>query len=55
MDIKYVWKKGDSFSSLAFKYYGNIKYWRFLVKYNGYIIEWQPEAGDIIKIPKGNT
>jgi len=47
----YVWKYGDTFSSLASKYYADSKMWWIIAGYNRKPTESLLKIGDTIKIP----
>lgn len=47
----YIWKYGDTFSSLASKYYADPKMWWIIAGYNRKPTEASLKIGDMIKIP----
>ncbi len=51
----YIWKYGDSYWSLASKYYGDSKLWWIIASYNRKPTETLLKIGDTIKIPLNVT
>ena len=49
--LGHVWKTGDRFYKLAYKYYGEAKYWWVIAWFNKKPTESHLETGDVIKIP----
>ena len=47
----HIWKYGDRYYKLAFKYYNDPKLWWIIAWYNGYPTEANVEIGDILEIP----
>jgi hypothetical protein len=50
-NLNHVWKMGDRFYKLAYKYYGKPSYWWLLAWYNQKPTESHLENGDLIQIP----
>tara|TARA_B100001250_G_scaffold232423_1_gene199575 strand:+ start:47 stop:379 length:333 start_codon:yes stop_codon:yes gene_type:complete len=48
---QHIWKYGDRFSNLAFKYYGDVRYWWVIAWYNSTPTEASLQNGDLIAIP----
>jgi|TARA_R110002110_G_scaffold144038_2_gene332995 nucleoid-associated protein YgaU len=48
---QHIWKYGDRLSNLAFKYYGDVRYWWVIAWYNAVPTEASLENGDLIAIP----
>ncbi len=48
---QHIWKYGDRLSNLAFKYYGDVRYWWVIAWYNSVATEASLENGDLIAIP----
>jgi len=49
--VSHVWKTGDRFYKLAFKYYGNSKYWWVIAWYNKRPTEAHVQLGDLVFVP----
>jgi len=47
----YVWKQGDQYWSLSYKYFGNRKYWYVIALLNNKPTESHVSIGETIKIP----
>lgn len=47
----HVWAYGDRFYNLAFKYYGDQRFWWVIAWWNGYPTEGSIKSGDLISIP----
>ena len=50
--VSHIWKVGDRFYKLAFKHYGNTKYWWVIAWYNKTPTEAHVQLGNLIFIPK---
>lgn len=48
---KHVWKVGDRFSKLAYKYYGDVEMWWIIAMFNKAPTEAHVKAGNLIYIP----
>jgi hypothetical protein len=49
--VQHIWSVGDRYSKLAHEYYGDIKLWWIIAKFNHKPTESHLVAGDIIYIP----
>ena len=49
--IGYVWKMGDRYSKLAYKFYGDPKLWWIIAWFNQMPTESHLALGDVIQIP----
>ena len=47
----HIWKTGDRFYKLSYKYYGNTKYWWVIAKYNSRPTESHVKLGEKLYIP----
>ena len=47
----HIWKYGDRFYNLAYRYYDNPEYWWIIAWYNGTPTEANVNNGDLISIP----
>ena len=50
--VGHIWRVGDRFYKLAYKHYGDAKYWWVIAWYNKKPTESHLEIGDVIKIPQ---
>ncbi len=48
---QHIWKYGDRLSNLAFKYYGDVRYWWVIAWYNRKPTEAHFSPGDIYYVP----
>ena len=51
LTTSHIWSYGDRFYNLAYKYYGDVKYWWIIAWYNGVPTEADIQNGDLIDIP----
>ena len=49
--VTHVWKLGDRYYKLAYKHYGNPKYWWVIAWYNKRPTESHVKLGDLIYVP----
>jgi len=49
--IKHIWKVGDGYSKLAYKFYGDPKLWWVIAWYNQLPTDAHVSFGDVIYIP----
>lgn len=49
---EYIWKAGDRFSGVAFKYYGDVRLWWVIAWFNKTPMEYMLEPGDVIVVPR---
>ena len=49
--VGHIWKYGDRFYNLSFRYYKNPEYWWVIAWYNGYPTEADVKPGDALQIP----
>jgi len=47
----HVFSYGDSMSKIAFKEYGNAKYWWVIAWFNGKPTEQHVELGEVVQVP----
>jgi len=47
----HIWTHGDRFYNMAYKYYGDVRYWWVIAWYNGAPTEAHMDPGDVIQIP----
>ena len=47
----YIWRYGDRFYQLAYRYYGDVRYWWVIAWFNGTPTEVDIFPGDQIEIP----
>lgn len=48
---QHIWSYGNRLSNLAFKYYGDVRFWWIIAWYNGVGTEADLKIGDMIDIP----
>jgi nucleoid-associated protein YgaU len=48
---KHIWKVGDRFSKLAYKYYGDVEMWWVIAMFNKSPTEAHVKTGNLIYIP----
>jgi hypothetical protein len=48
---KHLWKNTDRLSNLAYKYYGDVRYWWVIAWYSGYPTEAHLFPGAVLYIP----
>ena len=49
--VSHIWKQGDSYEKLAFKYYQDSAYWWIIAHYNEKPTEQHVSIGESIEIP----
>jgi hypothetical protein len=49
--IRHIWKVGDRYYKLAYKYYGATRYWWVIAQFNQRPTEANCQVGDMIMIP----
>lgn len=49
---EYIWRAGDKFSSLAYKFYGDVHLWWVIAWFNKTPLETGLVPGDVIVIPR---
>lgn len=49
---EYIWKSGDRYSALAFRFYGDVRLWWVIAWFNKTPLESSLQSGDIIVIPR---
>ncbi len=49
---EYVWCAGDRYSSIAFKYYGDVRFWWVIAWFNKKPMDFMMQPGDVVVIPR---